>query len=238
MINLLSITLESVETLGNQYQSIFRIIEVSSIIIFTTEYLLRLYSSDYNKMSSGGQSRIKYALSFMAIIDLLAILPFYIPVKVLPDLRFLRGLRMFRTFRVFRMLRFSNSLNLMWRVLKNERRNLLITTFAMVIMLIISAFLMYEAEHTAQPDAFASIFHSLWWAVATLTTVGYGDVYPITVLGKIISSFVALLGIALVAMPSGIIASGFMSEISNNSQESNNIDYCPYCGKDLKKHIS
>lgn len=233
VVNLVSIMLASIESLSQNYGNLFRIIEVFSILVFTTEYCLRLYSSDYKKNSPHGQSRLRYAFSFMALVDLLAILPFYIPVSMLPDLRFLRALRMFRAFRVFRMLKFSRSLNLIWTVLRNEKRNLLITTFAMLIMLILSAFLMYEAEHDTQPEVFASIFHSLWWAVATLTTVGYGDVFPVTILGKIISSIVALLGIALVALPSGIIASGFMTELAKEKEPSSNINFCPYCGGDI-----
>jgi len=233
VLNALVIMLESLDAYKFKYADFFDTIEVITITIFTIEYILRVYASDYKKGHHSGQTKLHYMLSFMGVIDLLSILPFYIPFSAIPDLRFLRILRLFRLFRVFKILKLAASLDLIWRVIKSEKRPLLITSFASLILLVFSSFVIYEVEHSAQPLVFDSIFSSLWWSVETLTTVGYGDIYPITPLGKIISSFVAILGIAFVAMPSGIIASGFIQEIKVDKIKGKAISHCPYCGEKL-----
>ncbi len=146
------------------------------------------------------------------------------------DLRFLRILRLTRVLRVLKVNRYNNSLNLIWTVIKEKKSELVVTGFVALLILIFASFIMYNVEGPAQPDAFPNILSAMWWAVATLTSVGYGDIYPITGLGKIISSFIALLGIGLVALPTGLISAGFISKIENNKPDSET-KKCPHCGE-------
>ena len=163
----------------------------------------------------------------MAVIDLLAILPFYLPMFIPIDLRFLRMLRLTRVLRVFKLNRYSKALNSISGVMRNKKDELLTTVFLMTFIIVISSTLIYYIEHEYQPEAFPNIVESFWWAIATLTTVGYGDVFPITGLGKVLASVIALSGIGLVALPTGIISSGFMANIKTGKK-------CPHCGKDLE----
>ena len=154
----------------------------------------------------------------MAVIDLLAILPFYIPMLIPIDLRFLRVLRLTKILRILKLNRYSKSLQLLGKILKNKRADLLVTVFVTTILIIFASSLMYYIENPAQPEQFPNIVASFWWAITTLTTVGYGDLYPITILGKILSGVIALLGIGLVALPTGIISSGFIEELSQRKK--------------------
>lgn len=172
----------------------------------------------------------------MAIIDLLAILPFYLPMLLPIDLRVLRMLRIIRLFRVFKIGRYTNALSSIVKVFKNKQHELLSSVFVVLLLMIVASVLMYSIENNAQPEVFKNAFDALWWALATLTTVGYGDIYPITVLGKILSSIIAILGIGLVAVPTGIISAGFMESIQSEEKEKvDNIKYCPYCGKKINQ---
>lgn len=225
--------------LPRMLQSIFTVVEDISVIIFTIEYILRVWTSDYIYTDlSPLKARIKYIFSFMAIIDLLAILPFYMPMLIAIDLRVLRALRIVRLLRIFKINRYTDALSSIGRVLKNRRNELLSSIMVVFILMIISAVLMYNLENAAQPDVFSNAFAALWWSVATFTTVGYGDIYPVTVLGKILSAIIALLGIGLVAVPTGIISAGFTEQIDHDKRENNEPTedekhYCPYCGHKL-----
>jgi voltage-gated potassium channel len=137
-------------------------------------------------------------------------------------------LRLFRLLRILKLNRYNNSLELIGKVLKNEKEKLFMTIFIAVVMLLLASSIMYYIENAVQPDQFPNILATLWWAVATLTTVGYGDVYPVTVLGKILSGVIAVLGIGLVALPSGIISSGLINEVSGKQKK-----ICPHCGKEI-----
>ena len=219
-------------------RSILWCIEVVSVVIFTAEYLLRIYTADlmYPEMTQL-RARLKYIRSFMAVIDLLAILPFYIPYVIPIDLRVLRMLRIIRLLRIFKINRYTTALSTIEDVFKRKRHELLSSIAVVSMLMIIAAVLMYNIENEAQPEAFENAFAALWWAVATLTTVGYGDIYPVTVLGKILSAVIALLGIGLVAVPTGIISSGFVESMEEKHQKQEEHDekcYCPYCGKRLK----
>jgi voltage-gated potassium channel len=133
--------------------------------------------------------------------------------------------------RILKLNRYNNSLNIIGRVLRNEKEKLFMTVFIIVIMLLLSSSFMYYIENTVQPEKFPNIISALWWAVATLTTVGYGDVYPVTNLGKLLSGIIAVLGIGLVALPSGIISSGLINEVSRKDKEK---IICPHCGKEIE----
>lgn len=226
--------------LPDYIKSISYCIEIVSVVIFTIEYIIRVWTSDlmFSELSPI-KSRLKYIFSFMAIVDLLAILPFYVPFLIPVDLRVLRMLRIVRLLRVFKVNRYTHALSSIGRVFKRKKSQLLSSVFVVIILMIIAAVLMYNVENAAQPEVFSNAFTSLWWAVATFTTVGYGDIYPITVLGKILSGVIALLGIGLVAVPTGIISSGFMEQIeeekNNQNNENDKKEYCPYCGHKLEK---
>ncbi|MDP2423753.1 MAG: ion transporter, partial [Bacteroidales bacterium] len=187
--------------------------------------------SDLTHPSTGRiKSVFKFVFSFYGLIDLFAITPFYLPFLIKIDLRFLRVLRLMRFFRLLKINRYNNSLNLIWAVIKEKKSELAITGFVSLLILIIASFFMYEIEGDIQPDKFPNIFSCFWWGIATLTTVGYGDVYPITAMGQFISGIIAILGIGLVALPTGIVSAGFMEKIGKR----NSTDKCPHCGKDMK----
>lgn len=212
--------------------------EVFSVIIFTIEYIARVFTADLLFPNLPPfKARIKYVFSFMALIDLLAILPFFIPFIIPIDLRVLRMLRIFRLLRIFKINRYTTALATVGSVFKSKKNELLSSVFVVLILMIIASVLMYSIENSAQPEAFDNAFSALWWAVATLTTVGYGDIYPITVFGKILSSVIALLSIGLVAVPAGIISAGFIEKLEKAKDDKTEKDkkaFCPYCGKKLK----
>lgn len=214
----------------------FGYIEIVSVIIFTIEYVVRIWTADffYPELKPT-KARTKYIFSAMALIDLLAILPFYIPFIIPIDLRILRTLRIIRLFRLFKVNRYTNALNAVGDVLKKKANQLISSLLVICLLMIITSVLMYNVENPVQPDVFVNAFSGLWWSVATFTTVGYGDIYPITVVGKIISSIIAFLGIALVAVPTGIISAGFVEKISEDKKDaSSDKKYCPYCGKSIE----
>ena len=204
----------TVKPLYERHQEAFWAFEVFSVAIFTVEYLCRLWvCTEHLSLSDHGpiKARLKFAVSPYSLIDLLAILPFYLALFVpTADLRFLR---VFRLLRLLKLTRYSPALASLWQVLVNERRALAAALLIMVILLIISSTAIYHVEHDVQPENFGSIPAAMWWAIATLTTVGYGDVVPLTGLGRAIGGLVMILGLAMFALPVGIIASGFATEI-------------------------
>ncbi len=234
---ILNVTLVILDTFDMPlwYLHIANIIEYISVIIFTIEYLLRLWTATLMYPDqSAAVSRLYYAFSFMAIIDLMAILPFYIPFLIPVDLRILRALRVIRLLRIFKVNRYTDALQLIGKVFKKKAAQLISSFLAVFIIMIIAFVLMCNVEAVVQPDKFGNAFSGLWWAVATITTVGYGDIYPITILGKILSGIIAIFGIALVAVPTGIISAGFLENIeecrNREDIEKDNKKYCPYCG--------
>lgn len=196
---ILSLVCFCIETMPNLDQSIppvLRIIEVITIIVFTIEYILRVVVAD---------NKIKFIFSFYGIIDLMAILPFFVSRTI--DLRSLRAFRLFRLLRVLKVVRYNRALKTLGRAFQQIKEELVLFIFATLLLLFVSAVGIYYFENPAQPDVYQSVFHSLWWAVATLTTVGYGDIYPVTVGGKIFTFVMLLIGLGIVAVPTGLIAS-------------------------------
>ena len=229
-------------TLPASVKSVFSVIEVVSVVIFTLEYTLRVWTADMLRPDlSPAKARLRYIVSFMALMDLLAILPFYVPFILPVDLRVLRTLRVTRLLRLFKVNRYTSALSTIGRVFKKKASQLIASMFIVSLLMLIAAVLMYNIENAAQPNVFHNAFDALWWAVATLTTVGYGDIFPITVGGKILSSVIAILGIGLIAVPTGIISAGFMETIGETSTAPQDSTpethdekcYCPYCGKRL-----
>ena len=217
--NILMVILETVDTLYFKYKLWFIYFELFSVTIFSLEYISRLWSCVENKTKSetNGKARLKYIFSFSAIIDLIAILPsllaFLFPTV---DLRFVRALRIFR---LLKFSRYSNSINTLLVVLWDQRKSLGAAFFILFIVLIISSSGMYIVEKDIQPDKFGSIPQSMWWSIVTLTTVGYGDVYPVTSMGKFFGSIIIILGIGTVALPSGILASAFTEYTRRNQKK-------------------
>lgn len=231
-LNVVAIILETMEKLSLQFSSFFRIFEIFSVIIFTLEYVSRIWSSTENpKYIKPIIGRVRFIFTPLLLVDLFAVLPFYLPMLIPFDLRFLRAIRLIRLFRLFKMGRYSESMKLFGKVLKAKKEELFIAVFAVFILLIISSSLLYYVEHDAQPEAFSSIPAAMWWGVATLTTVGYGDVYPITSLGKFLGAIISLLGIGLFALPTGILSAGFVEEIRKRRES---VRICPHCGNKLE----
>ena len=229
-LNVLAVILETVEGFYIQFEQVFNFFELFSIVVFTVEYVLRLWVCTVSeKYRSPVKGRLQFASQPMALIDLLAILPFYVPVVFPLDPRFLRALRLFRLFRLFKMGRYSESLQTLGNVLKSKKEEMVVTFFVISLMLVFASSTIYYVEHDAQPEAFSSIPAAMWWGVATLTTVGYGDVYPVTPLGKFLGAVIALLGIGMFALPAGILASGFAEELQKKSSQTKKV--CPHCGK-------
>lgn len=236
IINVILVILDTFN-MPDWYNQISDIIELISIIVFTIEYLLRMWTAIYIYPNrTAASARLHYAISFMAIIDLLSILPFYIPFIIPLDLRVLRSLRIIRLLRLFKVNRYTDALGIIGGVFKKKANQLISSFFIVFLLMIIASVLMWNVENAAQPDKFDNAFSSMWWAVATLTTVGYGDIYPITILGRVLSGLIAVLGIALVAIPTGIISAGFVESMEDSRRELEQADkklFCPYCGHKL-----
>jgi voltage-gated potassium channel len=232
LLNVAAVVLETVDSIYTPYAPLFHIFDVFSVAVFTVEYLLRVWSCTEDPRFKGPvQGRLRFLVTPLALVDLMAVLPFYLPF-IIPDLRFMRSMRLFRLFRVLKLARYSESLQTFVDVLRLKKEELLLMFFAIMILLVISSSLMYEAEHVAQPKAFASIPAAMWWGIVTLATVGYGDVYPITTWGKLIGSIVVLLGIGLFALPTGVLASGFAEVLAKRKDEHMMQKMrCPHCGR-------
>ncbi|MFA5033722.1 MAG: ion transporter [bacterium] len=230
ILNVLAVILGTVKSFS-QYAVVFRVFEIFSVIVFTVEYILRLWSCTTDDRFKGlVTGRIKFALTPLSLIDLIAILPFYLPMIIPIDLRFIRIVRLLRLFRIFKLGRYSDSLKTFSNVLRRKKEELLISVFVILILLIVASSLMYFVECDAQPKVFSSILASMWWGVTTLTTVGYGDICPITHIGKFIGALISLLGIGVFALPTGILVSGFIEEIQKKREGAKK---CPHCGKDI-----
>lgn len=199
LLIVVSLVTFSIETLPNLSESArwwLRAIEIVTVAIFTVEYLLRVIVAD---------NKWKFVFSFFGIVDLLAILPFYISTGI--DLRSVRVFRLLRLFRIFKLVRYSNAIQRFHRALLLAREELILYFFMTLLLLYVAAVGIYYCENDAQPDKFASVFDSLWWAVATLTTVGYGDTYPVTAGGKVFTFMVLIVGLGVIAVPAGIVSS-------------------------------
>lgn len=212
---LISLIAFSIETLpDNSYlvRRVLHYIELVCIIIFSFEYITRIFVA---------KNPIKYIFSFYGIIDLLSILPFYLPTSL--DLRAIRVFRIFRIFRALKIIRYNKALHRFHLAAQIVKEELVLFIIATLILIYLSATGIYFFEYEAQPDIFQSIFHSLWWAIVTLTTVGYGDVYPITIGGRIFTFFVLIIGVGIVTVPAGLVATALSKarEIEKTEDENN-----------------
>jgi len=220
-LNVIAIFLETVDPIYQQYRSAFWYFEVFSVAVFTLEYIARVWSCielDDADAASPIRGRLRYMLTPIALVDLLAILPFYLSLYLPIDLRFLRVLRLLR---LFKLTRYSPALGALLDVVQKEADALLASVVVLLMMLVISAGGIYLLENELQPETFGSMPSSLWWAIVTLTTVGYGDVVPLTTLGRAFGGFIGLIGIGMIALPAAILASGFAENIRGRKQKYN-----------------
>jgi len=208
---LLSVVTFSMETLPDLQagtRRVLNIVETVILTVFTMEYFLRILVANPKR---------DYILSFFGIVDLLAILPFYIIFGV--DLQVLRIFRMLRLFRILKMLRYNAAIRRFFLALTLAREEMVLFGVVTMMLLYLAAVGIYYFENEAQPEAFKSIFHSLWWAVSTLTTVGYGDIYPVTVGGKLFTFMILMLGLGIVAVPAGLLAAALAQTRADDSDD-------------------
>lgn len=241
--NVLVVMLETVGGFRERFGPALLAFEWVSVAIFTVEYLLRLWCCTLDpRFAHPVTGRLRFALRPMSIVDLLAILPAYLPLLGV-DLRFVRALRLMRLARVFKLARYSDAIAVLAGVLKRRRDELAVMVLVLAILLVLSSGLIYYAEHEAQPDKFSSIPAALWWSVITLTTIGYGDIYPVTPIGKVIGGIIAVAGIGIVALPTAIIAGAFAEELRTRRADepkpaAANAPCCPHCGKAIELKAS
>ncbi|MGF1532691.1 MAG: ion transporter [Bernardetiaceae bacterium] len=231
MLNIIALVLESISEVETNYGVYLLDFELFSVAIFSLEYLLRIWASPE---SPGFRGRLHYMTRAMSLIDLLAILPFFLSFLAI-DLRFIRVLRLLRLLRLFKIVRYISALQQIGDTLHDKREQLMVSMAFILLMLLVVSSTMYHIEHTAQPDVFSSIPETMWWGVATLTTVGYGDMYPITPLGKFLGGIISILGVGLFALPTSILAAGFAEALQKKerSTKSEPPQCCPHCGKDI-----
>lgn len=204
IISLISFCIETLPDFSEKPRNLLHISEIIIVIIFSIEYILRLLVAD---------KKLRYVFSFYGIIDLLAILPFYLSTGI--DLRSIRVFRLLRLFRMLKIVRYSKAIQRFKKaflLIKSELVVFLVTTLLLIFTASVG---IYYFENPVQPDTFSSVFSSMWWAIATLTTVGYGDIYPITIGGKIFTFIILMIGLGIVAVPTGLIASA-LSKVKDN----------------------
>lgn len=241
VLNVFAVMLETVAALEQRYHEVFVAFEFFSVTVFTIEYVLRIWSCTVDpQFAHPVWGRLRYATRPLAIVDLLAILPSLLPY-IWVDLRFIRVLRLLRLMRVLKLGHYSEAVALLVNVLRSRSADLAVMLVVLCMLLVLSSGAIFYAENEAQPEVFSSIPASLWWAVITLTTIGYGDAYPVTMIGKIIGGVIAVLGIGIVALPTAIIATGFAEEVQRRRSRGK-VDTkdkpagtsCPHCGKPIE----
>ena len=236
ILNVVAVMIETLPSLqeDSQAKEFFDYFDLISVIIFTIEYLLRVWSSNHEKKYSHPvKGRIKYMLSGGALIDLLAILPYYLHAFLGFDLRILRIMRLMRFLRLFRLTAYMKSAQLIVNIFKARVNELLLSLVLVIFLIIFSSCAIYFAEHNDPQNKhlFSSIPATIWWSVVTLTTTGYGDMYPVTVIGKALAVVIMLTGVAFFALPAGIITAGFLEEFRKNKKRKH--VKCPHCGGEV-----
>lgn len=233
LLNVVAVALETIPGWSEEYNRAFRLIETVSIGVFSVEYMLRLWSCTSVRIYSHPiLGRLKFMLTPMAIVDLAAIAPFYLPIFLPVNVHVSSTLRMLRVFRILKVVRYSDSVHTFQRVLRSKKEDLIIVLFSLGVILILSSVAMYVAENEAQPTKFSSIPAAMWWAIMTLTTIGYGDVYPITPLGKFVGACIAVLGVGMFAWPAGLLGSAFAEQMRLKRLGK---DICPHCGRPMER---
>lgn len=233
VLNILAVILSTVDSIAIQHAKWFDDLEYWSFVVFSTEYVLRVWVSNVRRgYHHPFYGRLKYMLTPMAIIDLLSIIPFFLVISTQIDIRFITIMRFMRLLRIFKLKRYSHALHTLGKVIAEKKEELVIIFISILVLLVMSASLMYLIEHHAQPEKFSSIPATMWWAVTTLTTVGYGDMVPITPFGKVLSAFISMLGIAMFALPAALMSSGFTEQIQLQRRR-RKIHRCPHCHQEI-----
>ncbi len=213
LLNLAAAFANTYDTLHFRYGDVFALIETVTVVFFAIDYVLRLVTAKflYSEVKEATAIR-KYMLSFDGIVDVLSFVPYFLPVFFPAGVSAFRMIRAVRILRLFRINAYYDSLNVIAEVLVRKRQQLLSSVFIILVLMLGSSLCMYSIEHTLQPDVFQNAFSGLWWSVSTLLTVGYGDIYPITTIGKLFGIFISFLGVGMVAIPTGIISAGFVEQ--------------------------
>ncbi|MBI5856570.1 MAG: ion transporter [Sphingobacteriales bacterium] len=238
ILNVIAVMLETVKWIHDPYEDFFYYFDWISVGIFTVEYVLRVWSSNHEEKYKGSfWGRLKYMASPAALIDLMAILPSYLHAFIGLDLRVLRMLRLLRFFRLFRLTAYTKSAHMIMNVFKKRSNELALSFILAIFLIIIASCVMYFAEHLHPPPGqeaslFTSIPKTIWWSVVTLTTTGYGDMFPVTNFGKALASVIMLTGVAFFALPAGIITAGFIDEFRLTRAKKTH--KCPHCGEALE----
>lgn len=240
ILNVVAVMLETIKPVYNKYADFFDTFDWVSVIIFSIEYVLRVWSSNHEEKYKGSfRGRLKYMLSPAALIDLVAILPTYLHAFIPGglDLRILRMLRLLRFFRLFRLTAYTQSAHMIKNVFRKRANELILSFILASFLIIIASCVMYFVEHEHPSPGldyslFSSIPKTIWWSVVTLTTTGYGDMYPATNLGKGIASVIMMTGVAFFALPAGIITAGFIDEFRLNRAKKTH--KCPHCGESIE----
>ena len=216
LANLSASILYTFNSMALQYGGLLVAIEAVTVAFFAVDYALRLWTAPefFPKLSSF-RSVWKYVFSLTGIVDLLSFLPYYLPIVFPTGAAVFRIFRVVRIFRLFQINAYYSAMNVITEVLRSRRQQLASSVFIILVLMLASSLCMYSLEHEAQPEVFSNAFSGIWWAVSTLLTVGYGDIYPITTAGKIVSIFITFLGVGMVAIPTGIISAGFVDQFSH-----------------------
>ena len=215
VLNIFAMLLETFEELA-AFHGLFRAIEIGTVVVFCIEYALRIWTAEYlYPGETKGKAILRFLRSYDGVIDLLTILPFFF----LSGFVVFRMLRVVRIFHLFRINTQYDSFNVIKMVIFEKRNQLASSVFIIMVLMVASSLFMYSAEHEAQPENFRNAFSGIWWSMSTLLTVGYGDIYPVTLIGRLMAIIIAFLGVGAVAIPTGIISAGFVEQYSKMQQE-------------------
>lgn len=231
VLNVAAVVLESVASIAARYGAFFRAFEYFSVAVFSLEYAARVWSCTADsRYAHPLWGRLRFMVTPMALVDLAAVLPSYL-FFLQADLRVVRAFRLLRLARLGKIGRYSEAAVVLMRVLRAKREEMLVTLSLVGILGVVFASLAYYAEMDAQPDKFPDIPHAMWWAFVTITTVGYGDIAPITPLGKVIGVATAVLGILMIALPTGVLGAAFVEELNKSKHAARS---CPHCGRQIE----
>lgn len=231
-LSVITVILDSVHAIHIEYGAMFAGMEAASVFVFTIEYFARLWSCTSDpRFKHPVLGRLRFAVRFMPLIDLLAIVPFYLPLLG-TELLSLRAMRLLRVLRLAKIGRYYPALSTIRSVFSAKREELVVIVVLMALLLVMSSTVLHYCESVVQPDVYSSIPAAMWWSVATLTTVGYGDIYPVTPMGKVCGSIIAILGVAMFALPTGVLGAGFVEVVQKKRQAA---EFCPHCGKNISR---
>ncbi len=221
ILNLIASIMLTYPKMREQYGAVLTIIEQITVAFFGIDYVLRVFTARFlHSDDTEPRAIVKYIFSFTGIVDLLSFLPYYLPFFFPTGTAAFRMIRIIRIFRLFRINAYHDSLSVITAVIRGKKQQLISSVFIILVLMIASSLCMYSLENRAQPDVFVNAFSGIWWAASTLLTVGYGDIYPITTLGKILGIVISFLGVGMVAIPTGIISAGFVDQYTNIKRRS------------------